>query len=468
MAFEVVMPKWGLSMQEGTIIQWIVQEGEPVAMDEPLLEVETEKMVSVVEAPAAGILGRILHPADSTVPVSEVIAVITEPGEEIPEAPTDAAPAPADAASAEPAEAPAAPQTTLPEQAAPPDAPGVVRAMPAARRIARESGLDLTAVTGTGPAGVITVNDVEGHGAPLQSLQRAAFYSEGHELDGLVYTPADLSPGERRAAVVLCVGYTYPKTLVMPDIARALNAAGYVAMAFDYRGFGASGGERWRLMPREQVTDIRAALTYLSSLPQVDPDNIALLGVSLGGSNAIVAGAEDARARAVVAIEPMGDGERWLGSLRRHWEWMEFRDRLQRDRLQRVRSGRSDRVNPHDIVVPDPDSQRFLEAVHRKYPQIKCDLPLETADALLEYVPETHVGNLSPRPLLLIHGEADRQVAVDESRSLFARAGEPRRLDLVAGMDHFDWVMPDSEGFSRVMGSTVRFLEEFLPAQSAA
>ena len=161
MAFEVVMPKWGLSMQEGTIIQWLVQEGEPVAMDEPLLEVETEKMVSVVEAPAAGILGRILHPADSTVPVSEVIAVITEPGEEIPEAPTDAAPAPADAASAEPAEAPAAPQTTLPEQAAPPDAPGVVRAMPAARRIARESGLDLTAVTGTGPAGVITVNDVE-------------------------------------------------------------------------------------------------------------------------------------------------------------------------------------------------------------------------------------------------------------------------------------------------------------------
>ena len=55
MAFEVVMPKWGLSMQEGTIIQWLVQEGEPVAMDEPLLEVETEKMVSVVEAPAAGI-----------------------------------------------------------------------------------------------------------------------------------------------------------------------------------------------------------------------------------------------------------------------------------------------------------------------------------------------------------------------------------------------------------------------------
>ena len=53
MAFEVVMPKWGLSMQEGTIIQWLVQEGEPVAMDAPLLEVEPEKMVSVVEAPAA-------------------------------------------------------------------------------------------------------------------------------------------------------------------------------------------------------------------------------------------------------------------------------------------------------------------------------------------------------------------------------------------------------------------------------
>ena len=87
MAYEVVMPKWGLSMQEGTIVQWLKQEGDEVAKDEPLLEVETEKMVSIVESPTAGILGRILHPADTTLPVSEVIAFITEPGEEVPEAP---------------------------------------------------------------------------------------------------------------------------------------------------------------------------------------------------------------------------------------------------------------------------------------------------------------------------------------------------------------------------------------------
>ena len=68
MAVEVVMPKWGMSMQEGHIGQWLKQEGEEVDEGEELVEVETEKITNVVESPAAGILARILYPTGVDVP----------------------------------------------------------------------------------------------------------------------------------------------------------------------------------------------------------------------------------------------------------------------------------------------------------------------------------------------------------------------------------------------------------------
>ncbi len=463
MAFEVVMPKWGLSMQEGLIGQWLKQEGDTIEQGEPLVEVETEKITNVIESPVSGIVARILHPIGSTIPVTQTIAIITAPGEAIPEiapagaaTPTAAAPAQAKAPTV-----PASPATPAPAQT------GIIAATPVARKLAKEHRLDLAKIRGTGPKGMITKEDVEGAlaGSVSQPLQKVSFFSDGYRLDGLLYTPPGLAPGEQRPGVVLCVGYTYVKTMVMPDMAKALNAAGYVALVFDYRGFGDSEGPRWRLMPPEQVNDVRAALTFLADQPQVDSKRLAVAGISLGGANAVVAGALDSRVGAVVAIEAPGDGERWLRSLRRHWEWQDFLARLAADRSTRVHTGQSSRVDPLEIVLPDPDSRAFLEAVYQEFPHVKCDLPLETAEALLELRPEALVERLAPRPVLFIHGDADRLVSVDESRSMFGRAGEPRRLAVIPGMGHFDWVMPNSPGFSRVANLVVEFLQEFLPAK---
>jgi fermentation-respiration switch protein FrsA (DUF1100 family) len=96
---------------------------------------------------------------------------------------------------------------------------------------------------------------------------------------------------------------------------------------------------------------------------------------------------------------------------------------------------------------------------------MRCELPLETADALVEFCPERLVGRIAPRPALFIHGRDDRLVPPDESRSLFARAAEPRRLEVLADMGHFDWVMPGSDGFRRVADLTIGFLQEAVPAR---
>ena len=85
MATIMVMPKWGMSMQEGTVGGWLKSEGDPVEKGEEIVEIESDKAVHLVEAPASGILARILVEAGVTMPITTPIAVITEEGEEVPE-----------------------------------------------------------------------------------------------------------------------------------------------------------------------------------------------------------------------------------------------------------------------------------------------------------------------------------------------------------------------------------------------
>ena len=116
-------------------------------------------------------------------------------------------------------------------------------------------------------------------------------YSEGFKLCGDIYTPDDLRPGEKRAAVLLCHGYTGVKDLYLPGNARVLNEAGYVAMVFDYKGWGESKGPRNRLAPYSRVLDVQAAMTFLSLQPEVDAERIGLYGTSYGGATVSWVGA---------------------------------------------------------------------------------------------------------------------------------------------------------------------------------
>ena len=114
------------------------------------------------------------------------------------------------------------------------------------------------------------------------------FYSEGLRLSGDVYYPADLPPGEKRAGIVLCHGYTGVKDLYLPDNARVLTEAGYVALTFDYKGWGESEGPRTRLAPYSRVYDVQAALTFLGTLPEVDAERLGLYGTSYGGALSLI------------------------------------------------------------------------------------------------------------------------------------------------------------------------------------
>jgi len=160
-ATEVKLPRLGQGMESGTIVKWLKAEGEPVQKGEPLYELDTDKVTQEVEAETSGVLLRI-SVREGEVEVGRTIAVIGEQGEAVLESPggdsNGEAPAPA------PREERAEPSTREPEpqpQAAAAAANGRVKASPLARRIARERGIELSAISGTGPDGRIVAEDVE-------------------------------------------------------------------------------------------------------------------------------------------------------------------------------------------------------------------------------------------------------------------------------------------------------------------
>ena len=156
MANEVKLPRLGQGMEAGTITKWLKAEGDSVEKGEPLFEVDTDKVTQEVEADFGGVLLKIAVPQGEA-PVGKTVAWIGEPGEEVADAPPAETPEPGSSETNQVRESPA-PQPPL---ATPAANGGRVKASPLARRIARERGIDLRALTGTGPEGRIVAEDVE-------------------------------------------------------------------------------------------------------------------------------------------------------------------------------------------------------------------------------------------------------------------------------------------------------------------
>jgi alpha-beta hydrolase superfamily lysophospholipase len=233
--------------------------------------------------------------------------------------------------------------------------------------------------------------------------------------------------------VVLCNGYTTVKELYLPPLATAMAEAGFVALTFDYRGFGESEGPAGRLIPFEQVDDARNAITFLGSRPYVDGSRLGVFGTSFGGGIAIAVGAFDSRVRTVISNMPVCNGERWLRGMRPYWDWVDFLRRLDADRVSRVLSGESELVDRAMIAPPDPAAQRTHG---RQVPRPL--LRLESGQAILEFKPEELVERISPRPLLMIVAAADTRVPPEVSLPTFERAREPKTLKILDGMEHHE------------------------------
>ena len=175
MAFEVVLPKLGQTMTEGTIVSWSVKEGDSVNPGDVLFEVETDKTTLEVEATQQGVLRKILLQPGTKVPILTPVAILGSPDEDISQYGAGGEPADADNSTPTPSSDqvnatpgdPVGPPSVTTAAEAPPKR---VIASPRARALGRERGLDLSVITGSGPGGRIVEDDVLAH---LESQPRA-------------------------------------------------------------------------------------------------------------------------------------------------------------------------------------------------------------------------------------------------------------------------------------------------------
>jgi len=178
MAVDVVMPQMGESIFEGTITKWLKKPGDKVERDEPLFEISTDKVDAEIPSPSAGVLKEIKVPEGQTVPTQTIVAVIDGAGSAAASAPapvpapaaaapaakpvpTALAPVPATAKPAAPAPAPAAAPSVPASQATPAASAERIHSSPLVRRMAKEHGVDLSTLEGSGAGGRITKQDIE-------------------------------------------------------------------------------------------------------------------------------------------------------------------------------------------------------------------------------------------------------------------------------------------------------------------
>jgi pyruvate dehydrogenase E2 component (dihydrolipoyllysine-residue acetyltransferase) len=261
MATDVKLPRLGQGMESGVIVRWLKSEGEPVAKGEPLYELDTDKVTQEVESELDGVLTKIVVP-EGDVEVGATVAVIESDG---------ASPAPAEAQAEAPREAPAedspadaaeapAPAPEPAPAAAPPGAdgrtaaaPARLKASPLARRMARERGVDLASLQGTGPEGRILADDVE----------RAASGAAAPA------TPSTASPALPAGEVE-----TVPLTSIRKTIARRLTEA-WSAPVFQ---LGVSADMTEVLALREQLVE---RLAEGDAKPTVNDVLVKLAGAAL-------------------------------------------------------------------------------------------------------------------------------------------------------------------------------------------
>ena len=301
MAIEITVPTLGESVADATVARWIKTTGDAVAADEPVVELETDKVTLEVPAPAAGTLGEILAAEGATVEVGASLAMLNEgaapaaPAPEAPAKPAPAKPAPAKSAPASPAPATPAPVPAAPAAAS---AAAGMPLSPAVRRLVEENNLNPAAIRGTGVDGRLTKADVLAHmkGAPAASAPAAA---PAQQMPRQQPRPEDAAREERvpmskLRQVIASRLKAAQNTAAMLTTFNEVDMTALMALRSTYRQeFEAAYGTRLGFMGMFVLASIKALQEFPAVNAEIDGTDIIYknyynIGVAVGTPQGLV------------------------------------------------------------------------------------------------------------------------------------------------------------------------------------
>ena len=251
-------------------------------------------------------------------------------------------------------------------------------------------------------------------------------------------------------AVAMAHGFGAVKEMYLEPFARRFAEAGIAALVFDYRSFGASGGEpRQRVSPRDQMEDYRNALTWLSLQPEIDKNRLGVWGTSFSGAHVIQVAAFDPRVKAVVSqVGPM-DLYLITRGIAGPDQFAGLQQMAIEERIRYATEGGEHYVPSAGVpgegfaMQMDQDSYDFgNQAKATIAPAWKNEVAMSSLDAILEHAPGRFIDLIAPRPLLMILASKDAIVPPESNRNAFARAGEPKRLLEINGGHYSVYIGP--------------------------
>ncbi|MEV5721111.1 alpha/beta fold hydrolase [Amycolatopsis mediterranei] len=288
-----------------------------------------------------------------------------------------------------------------------------------------------------------------------------SFTVEGIEIAGHLHMPDAAAPGP---AVLIAGPSPQVKEQVPDTYAARLAAMGFRALTIDYRNFGASGGEpRLREDPAGKLADLRAAVSFLSHLPEVDPHHIAIVGVCAGAGYALTAAARDPRIRAFVGIAGFYPG---LAELRQTMGPQVYQEALREaiGVLEREDRGGPVRYIPH--VAPDGGTALLTGGEVYEYygtarghaANYRNEITADTGYTMLTLDLANAAPLLGPTPALLVHGEKDAYCTPEQAQSVHERLNGPKEILWLPTNTHIGYY-DDPAYITPAIDSAVAFLE---------
>jgi fermentation-respiration switch protein FrsA (DUF1100 family) len=266
------------------------------------------------------------------------------------------------------------------------------------------------------------------------------FNADGSSIRGWLYLPEDVA--KPVPVVVMAGGFACVKEMHLANYAEVFAAAGLAVLVFDFRNLGASDGlPRQELNPWQQAEDYRHAITYATTLSEVDAGRIGIWGSSYSGGHCLTVAATDRRVKCVSVQVPTISGH--ASGLRR--VPMEKVDALTQtfaeDRARRM-EGEVPATRPlvgelaDNPLYPSGEARDWFLASSRSAPNWRNEVTLRSMEYARGYEPGIYVPYISPTPLLMIVGLKDSVTCTDLQLDAFHRALEPKKLVVMAG-GHF-------------------------------
>ena len=265
--------------------------------------------------------------------------------------------------------------------------------------------------------------------------EQVEFHSDGVRLTGYLHLPAAASGP--MPAVVQGPGWLgLADAKLYQPYHQAFTDAGFAVLIFDYRGFGASDGDRGTLSPAWQLEDWRNAVAFMRGRGDVDPERVAIFGSGgTGGGNAVLVAAHEPAVRATISQVPVADGRDWLHRMRAEHEWVAFLASVEDDRRTRAATGSGTIVHPREGIMVETPERRATAIKSDVDARIPTAIPLSAAQGILEYRPIDVADRV--RGLMVIAVESDAVTPTDHAVALYERALSPKKLVLQRNTTHY-------------------------------